>query len=126
MQIQFSAVESNLIRSARRRAASALAVLRTSSDPTLEAACERSAAAVQQYCDELMDELVAAASSSSSSEAARVKDCYTEVALGFAKSVRDLEKDAERRHAIAQAVQYKILESERRLRSLLEALTEPT
>ena len=83
---------------------------------------ERAAGAVQQYSSQLTDELVSSMSASSPSEVAKVKSCYTDLALEFAQSVRDLEPDAERRHEIAQAIQNKILESERRLRLLLEAL----
>ena len=97
-------------------------VLKNSPTQPLEVARGRAASAVQVYSTRLTDELVASLASSSPSEVARVKSCFTDLALEFAQSVRDLEPDAERRHEIAHAIQFKILESERRLRSLLDAL----
>jgi hypothetical protein len=99
-----------------------LRALENSPAEPLDVALERAAGAVQQYCAQLIDELVASLSSDSRSDLARVKSRYTELVLEFAQSVRDLEPDSERRHEVAQAVQCKILESERRLRSLLDAL----
>ena len=115
-------VDEQLIISARTRGSDLLRTLENSSRLPLDMARERAARAVQQYSTQLTDELVSLMSASSPSEVAKVKSCYTELALEFAQSVRDLEPDPERRHEIAQAIQFKILESERRLRSLLEAL----
>src|SRR3954449_9644846 len=115
-------VGEQLIISARTRGGDLLRTLENSPAQPLDVARERAAAAVQQYSAQLIDELVASLSPGSPSEVARLKSSYTELALDFAQSVRDLEPEAERRHEIAQAVQFKLLESERRLRSLLEAL----
>jgi hypothetical protein len=115
-------VDDQLIISARSRGCDLLRALKNSPGQRLHVARERAAAAVQQYSAQLTDELVSSLSTSSPSEVAKIKSCYTELALEFAQSVRDLEPDSERRHEIAQAIQFKILESERRLRSLLEAL----
>lgn len=115
-------VDEQLIISARTRGCDLLRTLENSPRQPLDVARERAAGAVQQYSSQLTDELVSSMSASSPSEVAKVKSCYTDLALEFAQSVRDLEPDAERRHEIAQALQNKILESERRLRLLLEAL----
>ena len=119
METQSLSVRIQLIIAARERADALIYALQNSPRQPLDIARDRAAGAVQQFCAELMDELVASVSFNSTSDAAKVKECYTELALDFAKSVRDLEADAERRHAIAQAIQYKILESERRLRAVL-------
>jgi hypothetical protein len=115
-------VGDQLITSARMRGGELLRTLGNSPAQPLDVALERAAGAVQQYCAQLIDDLVASLPSNSPSDLARVKSRYTEVVLKFAQSVRDLEPDPDRRHEIAQAVQFKILQSERRLRSLLNAL----
>jgi len=115
-------VSDQLITSARIRGGELLRTLENSPEQPLDVTLERAAGAVQQYCAQLIDELVASLPSNSPSDLARLKSRYTEVALEFAQSVRDLEPDSERRHDIAQAIQFKLLESERRLRSLLDAL----
>jgi len=118
-------VGDQLIISARTRGADLLRTLENTPAQPLDVSRERAAVAVQQYTAQLIDELVASLSAGSPSEMARLKSHYTELALEFAQSVRDLEPDSERRHEIAQAIQFKLLESERRLRSLLEALAPP-
>ncbi|MEN3336429.1 MAG: hypothetical protein V7647_105 [Acidobacteriota bacterium] len=118
MARKFSGVGTQLVTSARERGGVLLRGLEDVPTEPLDSARDRAAAAVEHYCADLIDELVASASLSGPS----IKQCYTELALSFAKSVRDLEPDAERRHAIAQAIQFKILQSERRLRSVLESL----
>ena len=102
-----------LIISARTRGCELLRTLGDLPGRPLDVTCERAAKAVQQYTVQLIDELVASLSSGSRSEVARVKARYIELALEFAQSVRDLEPDSERRHEIAQAIQFKILCSRR-------------
>src|SRR4051812_21534020 len=120
MALHSLGMDTQLISSSRDRAGKLLGVLKDSPGQPLEVARDRAARAVEQYSNRLIDELVASLPSNSASGAARVKSCFTELALEFAQSVRDLEPEAHRRHDIAQAIQFKILESERRLRSLLE------
>src|SRR3954470_19234166 len=122
MELRALSIDQHLISSARDLARRLLGALADLPGQPLDVARSRAAEAVEQYSTQLIDELVAAVPSNSTSEGARVKSCYTELALEFAQSVRDLEPDPERRHDIAHAIQFKILESERRLRSLLEAL----
>ena len=114
-----------LVSAARERADALICALQDSPNAPIDVARDRAAIAVQQYCEQVMDELAAAVTTASPDEVALVKQRYTELALDFAKSVRDLEPDAARRHAVAQALQYKILESERRLRSVLARVTIP-
>jgi hypothetical protein len=121
METEFSGVGIQLVTSARERGDALLRSLENVPAQPLEVARDRAAEAVEHYCADLIDELVASASPNASS--VNVKECYTELALSFAKAVRDLEPDAERRHAMAQAIQFKILKSERRLRSVLESLS---
>ena len=123
METQLSGLGIQFIRSARRRAQTLVHTLEHSHREPLDVARDQAAAAVEQYCAALTDELVASASSISVS-GAKLKECYTALALAFAKSVRDLEPDPERRHAIAQAILFKILQSERRLRAVMEALSD--
>jgi hypothetical protein len=113
-----------LLNGARDRASELLSALRVLPALPLETACARAAGAVHQYCSELLDELVtpvflltAAAGGS------WVRQNYAQLAVDFAKSVRDLEADSLRRHALAQVLQNKILDSERRLRLVLDALS---
>jgi hypothetical protein len=125
METQDFGVEHQLIVSARDRAQGLLNELRGSPEQPLEIARDRAAAAVERHSAQLIDELVSSTSPDSALHPLRVKECYAQLALEFANAVRDLEPDSERRHAIAQAVQYKILESERRLRAVMEALAPP-
>jgi hypothetical protein len=119
---EFVHVDDQLIISARTRGCELLRTLENSPTQPLDVARDCAAGAVQQYSTQLIDELVSSLSSNSPSEVATVRSCYSELVLEFAQSVRDIEPNSERRHEVAQAIQFKILEAERRLRSLLEAL----
>lgn len=125
MEIPPAALVPQLVSDARERARAMVCALHDSPNTPIEVARERAAASVQQYCEHVMDELAATVDRASPEAVALFKHRYTELALDFAKSVRDLEPDAARRHAVAQALQYKILESERRLRSVLDRVTIP-
>ena len=114
-----------LVVAARERARVLICALQDSPNTPIDVARERAAASVQQYCERVMDELAPTVDTASPETVVLFKQRYTELALEFAKSVRDLEPDAARRHAVAQALQYKILESERRLRSLLDRVKSP-
>lgn len=118
-----AALGPQLVSEARARARAMICDLQDSPNTPIDVARERAGASVQQYCEGLMDELVASLGTSSGHEAiASVRRRYTELALEFAKSVRDVETDAARRHAVAQAIQYKVLQAEHRLRALLECI----
>ncbi len=120
METSTAALVPQLVCEARERARALISSLHDVPDTPIDVARDRAALSVQHYCERVMDELAAAVTTASPDEVALVKQRYTELALEFAKSVRDLEPDAARRHAVAQALQYKILESERRLRSVLD------
>lgn len=124
-----------LISDARERAALLIAALKALRDEPIEVARERAATTVNQYCGELLESLSAAASSlsgtapgaaaatlPSTDRVGWIKQRYAELAMDFAQSVCQIETDAARRHAVAQAVQQQILELERRLRTALDAL----
>jgi hypothetical protein len=125
METSPAALVPQLVIDARERARAMICALQDTPNTPIEVARDRAAASVQQYCDGLMDELAAAVGTASPDAVALFRQRYTELALEFAQSVRDLEPDAARRHAVAQALQYKILESERRLRSVLARVTIP-
>jgi hypothetical protein len=112
-----------LIGAARERADALICALESLRGEPIEVARERAAATVQQYCTQLLDQLsVSLPSASDEERIAWLKRRYAELAMDFAKSVCQIETDAARRHAVAQAVQQQVLELERRLRSVLEAL----
>jgi hypothetical protein len=111
-----------LISDARDRAGALISTLANLRGEPLDVAQVRAAASVKQYSDQLLDELLASVAPYPSAEwTAWVKTQYTDLAMAFAKSVCQIESDAGRRHAVAQAVQYQILASERRLRSAFDA-----
>jgi hypothetical protein len=118
-------VVEKLIKDARERAEGSIRALQALPGEPIDVAQQRAGAAVEHYCADLLDALVAAASPKSIGDWTWVKQRYSELALDFAKCIRDIEPDAGRRHAIAQAVQQEILEAERRLRAVLGALTDP-
>ncbi len=125
METSPAALVPRLVIEARERARAMICALQDSPNTPIEVARDRAAASVQQYCDGLMDELAAAVGTASPDAVALFRQRYTELALEFAQSVRDLEPDAARRHALAQAIQYKVLQAEQRLRGLLKALSAP-
>jgi hypothetical protein len=118
-----SDVGTQLISDARERAALLIAVLQALRDEPIEVARERAAATVNQYCGDVLESLSAAAATLPGTDRVGwIKQRYAELAMDFAQSVCQIETDAARRHAVAQAVQQQILELERRLRAALDAL----
>ena len=101
-----------------------LSRLRALNRVPLDVLVETASAAVDHYADDLLAEVRASVPSDLTTEAASpVKKCYTELVLEFGRSVRDAETDSVRRHAVAQAVQQKVLEAERRVRTLFSEAT---
>ena len=82
------------------------------------ALCERAAAAVDEYCQILADNLSEASVSGSEGDAERLRREYATILGEFALAVRDIIPDREARHALAQAIQCAILRHERRLREV--------
>jgi hypothetical protein len=94
------------------------------SDSISPASLDHVANVLQQYCDDLLEELTASLPPTLNAETAgAVRICYTDLILNFARSLRDAEVDPGRRHAVAQPIQQKVLEAERRLIQFLDAAT---
>jgi hypothetical protein len=123
MYAPVAAVETQLITDAKERARTLLRTLSVIQELSVDAACERVALAVERYYADLLDELVASVFSADGPDSTPwLRQRYAELVLDFATSIRSLEANAVRRHAIAQVLQNKVLESERRLRSVLNVL----
>lgn len=81
--------------------------------------CERASAAVDEYSSGLLARLIAVARPASEADAEWVKRNYLSLVSEFVTAVRDVSPDPETRHAVAQAVQCRILLHERRCRAVL-------
>lgn len=124
MPIPTSTLETHLMRLARQRAAELLSAFASGAEvgDTLPALSARASDLLDAYCDGLLGGLLTAVVPAGDEEHDWVRRHYLPLVIEFGTAVRDAIADPTSRHAVAQTIQCKILEHERHLRIMLDAM----
>jgi len=127
MAIPSTTLESHLIGSARQYAAELIEAFTAAcfdGEPSAEISA-RASATFDTYCGGILNGLLSALSPAGGVEIDWLRGHYLPIVIQFATAMRDSIADPINRHAAAQAIQCKILEHERHLRTVLDAHTVP-
>ena len=124
MPIPTPALESHLMEMAQQRAAELLRAFLSDVEAgnSLPALSAQASVIVDSYCDGLLGGLMTAVVPVRDDEHEWVRRHYLPLVIEFGTAVRDAIADPTSRHAVAQTIQCKILEHERHLRIMLDAM----